>query len=68
MSGFSERLDSLAAAVESLLSHARRRWVEVDNPMHLDALASRLYDGLAARLLADLVVDHERHGTRAEFG
>ncbi|MFF4934822.1 DUF4157 domain-containing protein [Streptomyces griseofuscus] len=53
------RLAELAEAVTGL---RRRRCVQLDHPVHLDALADLLYERVAAHLRREMVVERERHG------
>ncbi|MEU8934286.1 DUF4157 domain-containing protein [Streptomyces sp. NPDC048409] len=53
------RLAELAEAVTRL---RRRRCVQLDQPMHLDALADLLYERVSAHLRREMVVERERHG------
>jgi hypothetical protein len=53
------RLSELAAHVNGL---RRRRCVQLDHPVQLDALADLLYERVSAHLRREMVVERERHG------
>ncbi|MFJ5646113.1 DUF4157 domain-containing protein [Streptomyces sp. NPDC093223] len=56
---FEARLSELAAHVDGL---RRRRLVQLDRPVQLDALADLLYERVSAHLRREMVVERERHG------
>ncbi|MGW2737161.1 eCIS core domain-containing protein [Streptomyces sp. NPDC001288] len=58
-SSFESRLSELAAEVDGL---RRRRFVQLDHPVQLDALADLLYERVSAHLRREMVVERERHG------
>ncbi|MFQ3561103.1 DUF4157 domain-containing protein [Streptomyces gramineus] len=58
-SSLESRLSELAAQVDGL---RRRRFVQLDHPVQLDALADLLYERVSAHLRREMVVERERHG------
>jgi hypothetical protein len=59
-----DAMDLIAARVAATL---HRRFVAINDPADLDALASRLYERLRGRLRDELLVDRERGGLLSEF-
>jgi hypothetical protein len=62
-----DAIAELRTHVAELAEVADRRHVDLDDPVELDELATRLYGRLRSKLRLELMVDRERAGLLADF-
>jgi hypothetical protein len=65
--GVHDEIADLKAHLAELAELADRRHVDLDDPVELDELATRLYGRLRSKLRLELIVDRERAGLLTDF-